>query len=325
MKRALKPTLMLIVVASLVAVLAGCGGEEPAEQSTTTGATATEGPTVKVGSLLDSEGTLLGSMVIQMLEANGIKTEDKTKLGTPEVVRAALLAGEIDATIDYTGSGQYYHEGEEGDAKWKNAEQAYAAIKQLDMDVNKIVWLTPSPANNSEFIATTQAFAKQKSLATMSDFASYVNGGGQVKLIAAQTFIDNPLGLKGYETAYGFTLKNDQLVALSTGNTAEMLSALAKGTDGINFSLAYGTDGQLNELGLVILTDSKDVPPVYEPAPVFRGEIMTAYPQIESILKPVFESLDQTKLQELNAQIAFGGKDPKAVATTYLEANGFLE
>ena len=284
-----------------------------------------EGPVVRVGSLLDAEGTLLGSMVLQMLEANGIKTEDKTKLGTPEVVRAALEGGEIDATIDYTGSGQYYHEGQEGDPKWKNAEQAYAAIKQLDSEANDITWLTPAPANNSEFIATTKALADSESIRTMEDFAKYVNGGGKVKLIAAQSFIDNPLGLKAYEDAYGFTLSNDQLVALSTGNTSEMLSALAKGTDGVNFSLAYGTDGQLNELDLAIIADTKDVPPVYEPTPVFRGEIIDAYPQIESILKPVFLGLDQAKLQELNARIAFGGEDPRAVATSYLEANGFLK
>jgi osmoprotectant transport system substrate-binding protein len=325
MRRTIALVLFLILALGLTTGVTACGGDEPAEESSTTAASAVAGPVVRVGSLLDAEGTLLGSMVIQMLEASGIKTEDKTKLGTPEVVRAALLGGEIDATIDYTGSGQYYHEGEEGDPKWKNAEEAYAAIKQLDKDVNDIDWLTPAPANNSEFIATTRALAEAESITTMEDFAKYVNGGGTVKLIAAQTFIDNPLGLKGYEEAYGFTLTNDQLIALSTGNTAEMLSALAKGTDDVNFSLAYGTDGQLNELDLVIITDTKDVPPVYEPAPVFRGEIIAAYPQIQTILKPVFLSLDQAKLQELNARIAFGGEDPRAVATSYLEANGFLE
>lgn len=328
----MRKTLATLSVLALVLTVwgAACGGEskEPAttapQQASTTAAPA-GGPVVKVGSLLDSEGTLLGSMVIRMLEANGIKTEDKTKLGTPEVVRAALLAGEIDATIDYTGSGQYYHEGEEGDPKWKDAEQAYEAIRRLDKEKNDLVWLTPAPANNSEFIATTEALAKAESIATMDDFARYVNAGGKVKLIAAQSFIDNPLGLLGYEAAYGFKLTDDQLVALSTGNTAEMLSALAKGTDGVNFSLAYGTDGQLRELNLVIITDTKNVPPVYEPAPVFRGAILAAYPAIGDILRPVFLSLDQAKLQELNARIAFGGEDPRAVATSFLEANGFLE
>ncbi|NLE10191.1 MAG: ABC transporter substrate-binding protein [Actinobacteria bacterium] len=320
-KVALIVSIVLVILS--VATLAGCGGDEPAVESTTTA--AAQGPVVRVASLLDSEGTLLGSMIIQMLEADGIRTEDKTKLGTPEVVRAALLAGEIDATVDYTGSGQYYHEGEEGDPKWKNAEQAYAAIKQLDHDANGIAWLTPAPANNSEFIATTRTLAEAESVTTMSDFARYVNEGGGVKLIAAQSWIDNPLGLQGFEEAYDFALTDDQLVALSTGNTAEMLSALAKGTDGVNFSLAYGTDGQLNELDLLILTDTMDIPPVYEPTPVFRGEIIEAYPQIETILGPVFSSLDQAKLQELNARIAFGGEDPRAVATSYLEANGFLK
>lgn len=324
MRRVTAVIMSIVLALALTAVLAGCGDDEPVEESTTTVA-VTGGPVVRVGSLLDSEGTLLGSMVIQMLEANGIKTEDKTKLGTPEVVRAALLAGEIDATIDYTGSGQYYHEGEEGDAKWKNAEQAYAGIKQLDQDANNIAWLTPAPANNSEFIATTKTLAEAESITTMADFAAYVNGGGTVKLIAAQTWIDNPLGLQGFEEAYGFTLTNDQLIALSTGNTAEMLSALAKGTDGVNFSLAYGTDGQLSELDLVIIADTMDIPPVYEPTPVFRGEIIAAYPQIADILAPVFLSLDQAKLQGLNARIAFGGEDPRAVATSYLEANGFLQ
>ena len=80
----------------------------------------------------------------------------------------------------------------------------------------------------------------------------------------------------------------------------------------------------MNELDLVIIIDTKDVPPVYEPTPVFRGAIIAAYPQIADILGPVFLSLDQAKLQELNARIAFGGEDPRAVATSYLEANGFL-
>ncbi|MBN2839607.1 MAG: ABC transporter substrate-binding protein [Coriobacteriia bacterium] len=317
----MKRVLALMLMLALVFAATACSATD--EGDTTTGDTEA-GPVVRVGSLLDAEGTLLGSMVIQMLEANGIPTEDKTKLGTPEVVRSALLAGEIDATIDYTGSGQYYHEGEEGDAKWKNAQEAYAAIKQLDADVNNLIWLTPAPANNSEFIATTNALAESESIETMADFAAYVNGGGEVKLIASQTWIDNPLGLKGFEEAYGFTLRDDQLIALSTGNTAEMLSALAKATDGINFSLAYGTDGQLADLDLVIITDTEDVPPVYEPTPIFRGEIMDAYPQIADILEPVFLSLDQAKLQALNARIAFGGEDPVAVATSYLEENGFL-
>ncbi len=145
-----------------------------------------------MGSFLDAEGTILGAMVIQMLEANGIATEDKTKLGTPDVVREALLQGEIDATIDYTGNGQWYHEGQAEDPKWKNAEEGYEAAKTLDKEANDIDWLTPAPANNSEYIATSKALAEAEGIETMEDFAEYVNGGGEVTLIGSQEWARQP-------------------------------------------------------------------------------------------------------------------------------------
>lgn len=319
----MRRSLTALLAALVVFTLAGCANEEGRDPASEV--PVKDGPVVRVGSMLDSEGTILGSMVIKMLEANGIRTEDRTKLGTPDVVRKALVEAEIDATIDYTGSGQFYHAGEEGDPKWKNADAAYEAIRGLDAAAYDIVWLTPAPANNSEYIATTAELAEREGVETMEDFAAYVNAGGEVKLIGAQSWFDKELGLIGFEQAYGFELTDDQLVGLATGNTAEMLTALARGTDGINFSLAYGTDGQLRELDLVIITDTKDVPPVYEPTPVFRGEIIEAYPEIPGILEPVFLTLDQQTLQELNARVAFGGEDPAAVAEEYLTANGFIE
>lgn len=317
--------LALALLLALTLSLTGCGAEETSPDTSAEEPVVKEGPEVRVASLLDSEGAVLGSMIIQMLDANGIDTVDKTKLGTPDVVRAALLENEIDITVDYTGSGQYYHEGEEGEDTWSDADAGYARIKELDESANGLWWLSPADANNTELIATTRALADAEGLKTMEDFADYVNAGKPTKVIGAQAWMDNPLGLKGFEEAYGFTLGADQLVGLSHGNTAEMLKALAEGTDGVNFSLTYGTDGQLADLGLVVLEDTEGVPPVYEPAPVVRGEIMEAYPEIESILNPVFESLDLVDLQTLNRRVALGGEDAAAVAEEYLTENGFLK
>jgi len=321
----MKRSLALVLAAFAVAALALGGCTQASEPAAPAQPTTKDLPAVTVASLLDSEGAILGSMVIQMLDANGFETVDKTKLGTPDVVRKALLEGEVDATIDYTGSGQFYIEGQEGLPVWKDAQAGYEAIAKLDKEQNNLIWLTPAPANNTELMAAKADFLAQNNIVTMEDFAAYANGGGEIKLIGAQSWVDNPLGLKGFEEAYGFKLAKDQLVPLADGVTAQMLTAVAEGTDGVNFSLAYGTDGQLSDLGLKIIEDPKGVPPVYEPAPVFRGEIIEAAPEIAALLAPVFESLDQAKLQELNAQVAFEGKDAKVVAKEYLEANGFLK
>lgn len=277
---------------------------------------------VRVASYLDSEAEVLGNMVLILLEKNGIPTVDKTKFGTPDICRKALLQGEIDLLITYTGSGQFWHN-DQTDV-WSDPVKGYERVKQLDKEKHNIIWLTPSPANNTEMICTTKEMAEKYGLKTMEDFARYVNNGGKVKLICSQSFADSELGLKGFEKAYGFKLNKDQLITLSHGNTAEMLKALANGTNGVNFSLCYGTDGQLEDLGLVVIEDPKSVPPVYLPCPAIRGEVLEVYPQIADILKPVFESLTADVLRKLNKQVAFEGKSGKDVATQYLKEKGFI-
>ena len=129
----------------------------------------------------------------------------------------------------------------------------------------------------------------------------------------------------GYQQAYGFSLNKDQLIILSHGNTAEMLKALNDGTNDVNVSLVYGTDGSLQEMDMIVLADPENVPPVYLPTPVLRGELAEAYPELETLFADTFNSLELEVLQSLNARVAFGGEDAKAVAKEYLEANGFLK
>jgi osmoprotectant transport system substrate-binding protein len=309
--------------ALLLATVLFAVGCTPAAEETGTTVEVKDGPEVRVGSLLDSEGVVLGSMIIQMLEANGIKTVDKTKFGTPDVVRKALLAGDLDASIDYTGSGQFYVGPEDSDL-WTDPELGYEQIKAEDAK-NGLMWLTPSPANNGEALAVTGEFAEENSLETMEDLAAYVNGGGEIVLIGDQAWMDSPTGLKAFEAAYGFTLTGDQKIGLSNGVTTQFIEAIVNGTDNANVAEVYATDGGLAEQGLVVPTDSKKVPPVYAPTPVFREEIIAAYPEIEDILAPVFESLTVEILQNLNRQVAFDGKSGSVVAREYLTENGFLE
>ncbi len=320
--RSLRRTMLACLLAVAVA-LSACSQPTSSETTSSADPGKKSGPEVRVASLLDSEGVVLGSMVIKLLEANGITAIDKTKLGTPDVVRKALLAGDVDATIDYTGSGQYYV-GPEGDKLWNDPVAGYEQIRAEDAK-NGLAWLTPAPANNGESLAVTKEFAEKNRLATMEDFARFVNSGGTVKLVGDRSWMDNAAGLKAYEKAYGFTLASNQKIGLSNGVTTQFIEAVVKGTDGANVAEVYATDGGLAEQGLVVLKDSKNVPPVYSPTPVFRSEITSAYPDIKAILAPVFASLTTEKLQQLNREVTFEGKTGKAVAEEYLKANGFIK
>ncbi len=279
---------------------------------------------VRIGSKIDTEGALLGNLIVQVLEAGGVKTENKLQLGNTKIVRGALVAGEIDLYPEYTGNGAFFHADEKNPA-WKQRDSGYQLIKKLDSEKNKLVWLAPAPANNTWAIAIRKDVAAAQKLKSLADFGQWVAGGGKVKLAASAEFAERPDALPAFQSAYGFKLTQDQLLLLAGGDTAATIKAAAEQTSGVNAAMAYGTDGPLAALGLVVLEDSKGVQPVYAPAPVVRADVLAKQPKIEALLAPLFKTLDTATLQRLNAQIALEGQDAKKVAAAHLKATGLLK
>ncbi|MDY6963474.1 MAG: glycine betaine ABC transporter substrate-binding protein, partial [Pseudomonadota bacterium] len=240
---------------------------------------------VVVSSKIDTEGGVLGNIILAVLNANGIETTDRIQLGATPVVRAAITAGEIDIYPEYTGNAAFFFE-KADDPAWKNAAEAYQQAKTLDYDANKIVWLTPSPANNTWAIAVREDVAQENSLSTLSDFGQYVSGGGDVVLAASSEFVNSAAALPAFQTTYGFTLTPEQLITLSGGDTAATIAAAANQTNGANAAMVYGTDGGIAPSNLVVLEDDKGVQPVYQPAPIIREEVLKQHPEIETLLQP---------------------------------------
>lgn len=279
---------------------------------------------VRVASKIDTEGALLGNLIVQVLEGGGVKTENKLSLGNTKVVRTALVAGEIDLYPEYTGNGAFFH-ADEKNAAWKNLDAGYQRIKSLDAEKHRLAWLAPAPANNTWAIALRRDVAAANKLATLTDFGAWVAKGGKVKLAASAEFAERPDALPAFQSAYGFKLTADQLLLLAGGDTAATIKAAAEQTSGVNAAMAYGTDGPVAALGLVVLDDPKGVQPVYAPAPVVRAEVLAKLPKIATLLEPLFKKLDTPTLQKLNAQIALEGKDAKQVAAAYLKSVGLAK
>jgi osmoprotectant transport system substrate-binding protein len=103
------------------------------------------------------------------------------------------------------------------------------------------------------------------------------------------------------------------------------VKAAAQKTSGVNAAMAYGTDGAVAALGLVILDDPKGVQPIYAPAPIIREEALKKNPKIADVLAPVFKVLDGPTLQTLNARIQLEGQDAKKVASDFLKSKGLLK
>lgn len=273
---------------------------------------------VVVSSKIDTEGAVLGELIIQTLERNGIATENRLQLGATNVVRTALTTGEIDIYPEYTGNGAFFFDMADSDV-WKDPEQAYQTVREQDAK-NGLVWLTPASANNTWAMSIREDVASEHNLKTLDDLAAYIADGGDFKFAASAEFVESAQALPAFQEAYGFNLMADQLLVLSGGNTAATMRAAAQQTSGVNGAMTYGTDGGLNALGLVVLEDTRGVQPVYQPAPVVRESVLDAYPDIEPLLEEVFSTLDEVTLQELNANVAVNGLSADQVANDYLDS-----
>jgi osmoprotectant transport system substrate-binding protein len=277
---------------------------------------------VVVSSKLSSESAMIGQMMRLLLNAHGIPTLDRTRIGATPVVRQALLAGEIDLYVEYTGNaGLFFNDAM--DPAWKDLEQGYALGSRLDYAAHRIVWLTPAPASNAWALAVRADVAQAYHLRTMSDFGRWVSGGGHVVLICSAEFA-NAGTLRALESTYGFTLRSSQLIVLAGGETAATIAAAAAGTNGANTAMVYGTDGGIAAAHLQILEDDRHAQPVYAPVPVIRESVLRQYPQIAAIVKPLMESLDRQTLQQLNARVQINGESDEGVAVDYLKSKGWL-
>lgn len=278
---------------------------------------------VKIGSKLDTEAALLGTIVLQVLKAGGIPTESRLRLGPTKILRAAILSGDVDLYPEYTGNGAFFFN-QESNPAWKNAREGYDLVRKLDAEANHLAWLQPAPANNTWGIAVSgEAAAKQK-LASMEDFARWANAGG-AKLVASAEFVESPAALPAFQAAYGFKLAADQLVILAGGDTAATERAAAEGTSGVNAAMAYGTDGAIAALDLRLMNDTRHAQMVYEPSPVIRQAALDANPSIPGLLAPAFAALDGATLRTLNGKIAVDGQDVASVASAWLMEKGLMK
>lgn len=275
---------------------------------------------VVVSSKIDTEGSVLGELIIQTLARGGVPTVDRLQLGGTSVVRSALEAGEIDLYPEYTGNGAFFFDMTDSPV-WNNAEDAYQTVRERDA-AQGLIWLQPASANNTWAMSVREDVATANGLNTLEDLAAYLAKGGEFKFAASAEFVESAQALPAFQTAYGFELTGSQLLVLSGGNTAATMRAAAQQTSGVNGAMTYGTDGGLSALGLVVLEDTQGVQPVYQPAPVVRADVLEAYPQIEPLLNEVFTTLDLVTLQTLNADVAVNGFSPNQVARDYLDSLG---
>ncbi len=125
---------------------------------------------VTVSSREFSEQKILGQITVLALKDAGIPVEDKTGIARREVIRSALLNGEIDMYWAYTGeTWQEVHMKKDIIA---DAEEVFDQVSEKDRDKG-VVWLDYAPSQKTYTVLMHRERAQEQGITNLSQFAEW--------------------------------------------------------------------------------------------------------------------------------------------------------
>jgi glycine betaine/choline ABC-type transport system substrate-binding protein len=265
------------------------------------------GDRIVVGAKNFTESDLLAEIAAQQIERRtGLRVERKLHLGGTFVCHEAVLAGQIDLYVEYTGTAYTavlkHAPGPSADSITRAVAAEYRRRWGLE-------WLAPFGFNNTFAIAVREADAQRLGLRAISDLArvapSWQAGFGY-------EFLNREDGFPGLARTYGLRFASPP-TAMDLGLTYR---ALAEGK--IDVIAGNSTDGQLDALHLVALADDRHYFPPYEAAPVVRGVVLQRHPEVGRALAELAGKIDDAAMRRLNALADVEHRDLAAIARDWL-------
>lgn len=308
-------------LAALAVLVAGCAGLSssgpPAKAGSLLQQVNLEGQSYTVGSKNFDEALVLCQIAVAALESVNATVTDRCNIGGSDATRRALLGGDIDLYWEYTGTAWVSFLGQK---PIKDSQAQYEAVKERDLTQNKIVWLQPTPFNNTYAFAVKKERAQQLGLRTLSDMAAYLRSGRPGNICIETEYQNRDDGFAGLQRTYGFQTPPDRVRVLQTG---AIYQATADEKECL-FGEVFTTDGRIPQLGLTVLQDDKHYHPLYNAAPTMRKEAYDRNPNIAKVFAPISAALTNEVMAELNRQRSAEGKPERRVARDWLAQQGFI-
>ena len=264
---------------------------------------------IAVGSKDFTEQIILGEILAQVIESKaGLSVERRFDLGG-NLTHEALLAGEIDAYVEYTGTALTailkLAPLSDPSEVYRRVKEEYA--KRFDLD-----WTEPLGFNNTFAILVRGEDARKLKLRTITDAARYAS---KWRAGFGQDFMSRPDGYKGFARAYGLKFLELREMDLS-------LTYRALVDRQVDMIAGNSTDGLIARYDLVQLADERRYFPPYDAAPVARRETLNRYPKIRAALKMLGASISVEEMRRLNFEVDGSRRAAKDVVEEFLRKKG---
>jgi len=288
-----------IIPVSLAALTAGCG---------------IGGDSIVVASKNFTEQTILAELVAQQIERRtDIRVDRRFFLGGTFVCHHAIVAGEVDIYVEYTGTALTAIL-ERPPAHDPGA--VYAGVRKAYADRFDLVWGEPLGFDNTFAILVRGADARALGITTISDAAPHTPNW---RAGFGYEFMEREDGFPGLAQRY-------DLEFAGTPRTMDLgltYRALAEGQ--VDLIAGNSTDGLIAALDLIQLRDDRSYFPPYEAAPVIRRAILDRHPEVGEALDELSGRISGDDMRRLNYLVDVEHRDVPLVVREWLDTTLPLE
>ena len=292
-------------------------------------------PAITVGSKFFTEQVVLGELLAQHIEARtGIHVKKKSNLGGTLLCQKALLAGELDLYVEYTGTaltsvlGEAPGDTSHGDAaqagssgvgesqgslRVSDAAKIYERVKNGYEQRFHLTVTEPLGFANSFAMVVRGADAQRYHLQNISDIAAIAP---QWRAGFGYEFLERPDGYAGWAKRYGLKFA----AAPSVMDLGLIYRALVDKK--VDIVAGNSTDGLIEALHLVALTDDKHYFPPYDAVPIVRDATLEKFPALRGALADLAGKISEEEMRKMNAAVDADQRDVVAVVRAFRESKG---
>jgi osmoprotectant transport system permease protein len=262
---------------------------------------------VVVGSKNFTEQIVLGELLAQQIERRtGGRVDRRFNLGGTAIAHAALVAGDIDVYVEYTGTALTAIFGEDPSAV---SDEVFARVR--DRYARLGVTALPRLGFNNTFAILTRAEAASRAgVGRISDLSKVAAGW---RAGFGYEFLERPDGFRGLAAVYGLVFAEPPRVM----DLNLIYRALAAGE--IDVTAGDATSGLIDALDLAVLEDDRQYFPVYDAVPVARTALLLSMPAVGEALRALEGRLSAATMRRLNGAVDRDRQSPGAVVRAFLD------
>ena len=267
-------------------------------------------PHLTIGSKFFTEQVILAELLAQHIESRtNIPVDRKTNLGGTLLVHKAILSGDLDLYVEYTGTALTAVLNESPGTDTSAA--IYNRVKQQYSQRFHLELTEPLGFENTFAMVVRGDDAQNLHLRAMSDLAPIAP---KWRAGVGYEFLERPDGFPGWSARYSLGFAAPPSVM----DLGLLYRALLDHR--VDVVAGNSTDGLIDSLHFVALEDDKHYFPPYDAVPIVRRAALDEFPQLRTVLADLSGKLTAADMRHLNAQVDADQRDVRAVVRVFRAA-----